>query len=99
MPRVPNVSAFELAPDWVCEVLSPSTAVVDRTKKLPIYAREGVGCIWLVDPLLRTLEAMRLAEGHWIVLTVLGPDTGPAARIEPFTEIELELGRFWLEPS
>lgn len=42
LPELPNVAAFELAPDWVCEVLSPSTAPFDRRRKLPIYARERV---------------------------------------------------------
>jgi len=97
MPRFPSVPAFELAPDWVCEILSPSTAVIDRTKKLSIYAREGVGHIWLVDPLLRTVEVLRLGEGQWVVAMVLGPDSGPNARIEPFTEREIEIARFWVE--
>src|ERR1700744_4250912 len=42
MPRLPlEATAVELAPDWVCEVLSPSTAATDRADKLPIYAAEG----------------------------------------------------------
>ena len=60
MPTLPTASAFELAPDWVCEVLSPSTASTDRAVKMPIYAREKVGHVWLVDPLLQTLEVLRL---------------------------------------
>ena len=53
MPGLPSGSAFELAPDWVCEVLSPSTASTDRAVKVPIYATEKVGHVWLVDPLLQ----------------------------------------------
>ncbi|RYZ09243.1 MAG: Uma2 family endonuclease [Myxococcales bacterium] len=60
LPQLPQVAAFELAPDWVCEVLSPSTAPLDRTRKLPIYARERVTHAWLVDPHLKTLEVLRL---------------------------------------
>src|SRR5437762_2790090 len=56
MPAVPDAPAFELAPDWVCEVLSPSTAAIDRAEKMPIYGRERVGHLWLIDPAARTLE-------------------------------------------
>jgi Uma2 family endonuclease len=68
MPALPKSSAFELAPDWVCEILSPSTASIDRTEKLPIYALQRVGHVWLVDPLLQTLEVLRLdGAGYRIV--------------------------------
>jgi Uma2 family endonuclease len=60
MPRLPAEAYFPLAPDWVCEVLSPSTASLDRVKKLAIYAREQVGHAWLIDPAARTLEVLRL---------------------------------------
>jgi len=50
---------ISLAPDWVCEVLSPSTARWDRVKKVPVYARYGVDWVWLVDPVARTLEVLR----------------------------------------
>ncbi len=50
MPNMPATAHFTLAPDWVCEVLSPSTAAMDRADKLPIYARAGVEHAWLVDP-------------------------------------------------
>ena len=62
MPRLPDTAFFPLAPDWVCEILSPSTALLDRAKKLAIYAREGVAYAWIVDPLAGTLEVMRLGE-------------------------------------
>jgi len=60
MPVVPNAAACELASDWVCEVISPRTATFDRRQKMRIYAREGVGFLWLVDPLARSLEVYRL---------------------------------------
>src|SRR5688572_26942520 len=41
MPRPPMTPAIELAPDWLCEVLSPSTQVLDRGPKLRLYARVG----------------------------------------------------------
>lgn len=93
MPQVPDASAFELAPDWVCEVLSPSTAVVDRVQKVPIYAQAGVGHVWLVDPVLQTVEALRLEAGGY---RLLGTWTGDAkVRLEPFEAFELELSALW----
>ncbi|HYO70750.1 MAG TPA: Uma2 family endonuclease, partial [Archangium sp.] len=60
MPRPPRTAAITLAPDWVCEVLSPSTRALDRAVKLPVFAREGVRNVWLVDAEARTLEVLRL---------------------------------------
>jgi len=65
MPVMPEEAAFTLAPDWVCEVLSPSTAVLDREKKMRAYAREGVSHLWLVDPLQKALEVYRLEGSRW----------------------------------
>jgi Uma2 family endonuclease len=81
----------------VCEILSPSTAVVDRVKKLAIYAREGVGHAWLVDPVLRTLEALRLEGARWVLLGTHAGDE--VVRVEPFAEIDLELALLWSEPA
>jgi Uma2 family endonuclease len=93
MPVLPDASAFELPPDWVCEVLSPSTAATDRAEKMPIYAREGVKNLWLVDPIARTLEACRLESGRWVILGTWRDDA--TLRAEPFSELELELGGLW----
>jgi len=54
MPEIPDPSFLEL-PDWVCEVLSPSTAALDRTRKTHRYAAAGVGFVWLLDPAVETL--------------------------------------------
>ena len=43
MPVLPSVAFFELAPDWICEVVSPSTGQLDRGRKMGIYGREKVG--------------------------------------------------------
>ncbi len=94
MPDVPDVASFELAPDWICEVLSPSTARVDRVQKMPIYLREGVNHVWLVDPRARTLEVYRRGEGNWVLLQSYGNDA--LVRAEPFAEVELELSALWL---
>ena len=95
MPVVPNVAAFTQAPDWVCEVVSPATAAMDRVRKTRIYARESVGHLWLVDPLAKTLEVYRLDGRQWIVAST---HTGSeVVRAEPFGAIELALARWWLE--
>jgi Uma2 family endonuclease len=93
MPELPQVAAFDLAPDWVCEVLSPSTEAMDRADKLPIYAEQGVRHIWLVDPLTKTLEVFRLDSGRWSLLATFRDEA--VVRAEPFDAIELELGVLW----
>jgi hypothetical protein len=97
LPRLPDEAFFRLAPDWVCEVVSPTTVAVDRVKKLRIYARERVSHAWLVDPLARTLEVLRLESDRW---TIAGTWAGPAAlRAEPFEAIDIDLTLLWDEPS
>lgn len=96
MPKLPRTAHFELAPDWICEVLSPSTETVDRTEKMPIYVREGVRYAWLVQPARRTLEVFRLgSSGLW---ELLGAHAGEAVvRAEPFDAIELDLAGLWAD--
>ena len=93
MPELPDAAFLTLPPDWVCEVLSPSTHKLDRSKKLPVYQRERVAHVWLVDPAARTLEIFRLDGDtyRWIV-TYADDDH---CRAEPFDAIELELGELW----
>ena len=93
MPEIPDVSAFEIAPDWVCEVLSPSTQASDRADKLPIYATHQVAHTWLVDPLAKTLEVFRLENGRWSLLAT--HRDAALVRAEPFDAIELELAALW----
>ena len=97
MPDMPRTPYFPLAPDWVCEILSPSTASLDRLKKLAIYAREQVAHAWLVDPLARTLEVLRLEAGRWTILATHGDSE--VVRAEPFAEIELALAPLWVPPA
>lgn len=94
MPSIPDVVAFELAPDWVCEVLSPSSARLDRIKKMAAYARHGVGHAWLVDPIAKTLEVYRLQDGLW--LRIGAHEGDERVRAEPFEAVELEIGAWWL---
>jgi Uma2 family endonuclease len=84
---------FTLAPDWVCEVLSPRTAKYDRSDKMAIYAREAVRWLWLVDPLQRTLEALRNEDGKWYLQGTWRDEA--RVRVEPFNAIELELAVLW----
>lgn len=93
MPEMPDVAAFELPPDWVCEVLSPSTQALDRADKMPIYATFGVGHVWLVDPLALTLEAYRLEGNRYLLLGTWRGDA--LVNVEPFDVFGLELRMLW----
>ncbi len=90
-----DVPYFTLAPDWVCEVLSPRTAKLDRARKLPIYAREEVAHVWLVDPVEHTLEILRREGARWLLVGVWSDEA--LVRGEPFDAIELELGALWAD--
>jgi len=95
MPHLPETAYFSLPPDWICEIVSPSTASLDRSKKLGIYARESVQHAWLIDPIAGTLEVMRLDGGRW---TILGTHSGSeVVRAEPFQDVELELQALWAD--
>jgi Uma2 family endonuclease len=95
LAQIPNAAFISQPPDWVCEVISPSTGMIDRSRKMRIYAREGVDNLWLIEPLARTLEVYRLdAERRWVVANNFGGDD--VARAEPFAAIELALERWWL---
>jgi Uma2 family endonuclease len=95
MPSVPATAYFPLAPDWVCEIISPSTAALDRARKVGIYAREQVGHAWLVDPIARTLEVLRLEAGRWVIVSTHAGDV--TLRAEPFAEIEIALADLWVD--
>ena len=97
MAAVPEGVEFRIPPDWVCELLSPSTERSDRTRKLRIYARAGVRHVWLVNASERTLEILRLDEGRWTLLDVHADQD--AVRAEPFDAVELDLSRLWQDPA
>lgn len=90
LPRLPDTAWFEVAPDWVCEVLSPATYKTDRKRKMPLYARHGVSRLWLVDPETRTLEAYRRQKERWLLLHTFA-DQDPVAA-EPFQAVPFGLG-------
>jgi Uma2 family endonuclease len=96
--RVPGLLArdqpfFDVAPDWVCEVLSPSTAGLDRGRKMALYHQEGVEHVWLLDPRSHTLETYhRESEGWRLGAGYAGAEV---IRAEPFAAEPLELGGLW----
>ncbi len=90
MPEMPDVAAFELAPDWVCEVASPSTRRADRMLKLPIYRTFDVPWVWIVDPLTETVEVYQGDGPRWIAAaTAVGAGL---IRLPPFDALELDPG-------
>jgi len=93
LPEVPKEAFITLAPDWVCEVLSPGTALLDRRRKMPIYARERVPHLWLVDPIVRSLEVYLLERERYVHLGTFGENE--RVRAVPFDAIELELEALW----
>ena len=93
MPDYPDAAYCALAPDWVCEVLSPSTRKLDLHGKRPVYAREGVGHLWFVDPADRTLEAFERREGEWVLIATAQDDA--PVRIRPFEAATFSLGDLW----
>ncbi|MEZ4390517.1 MAG: Uma2 family endonuclease [Polyangiales bacterium] len=99
-PRFPenaledNAPAFlSVAPDWVCEVLSPSTQSLDRGRKMRVYRREGIAHLWYLDPEARTVEVYRLERGRYALLDTYEDDA--VIRAEPFESADLALASLW----
>ena len=97
MSELPDTAYITLAPDWVCEVLSPSTRKLDLGGKSAVYARAGVGTIWFVDPIARSLEAKVLRGGKWVAIAKLHDDA--TVSLPPFEAISFSLGDLWLSPT
>ncbi|MYH57981.1 MAG: Uma2 family endonuclease, partial [Boseongicola sp. SB0675_bin_26] len=95
MPEYPDAAYFDIAPDWACEVLSPSTRRIDQNEKRTIYAREGVSHLWFVDPVAKTLEAFELRDGHWVLLVTLADDA--PVSLPPFEAVSFPLDALWPE--
>ncbi len=95
LPALPDTAWFDLVPDWACEVLSPSTARIDRQIKMRLYAEHGLPYLWLVDPIAQTLEAYRREGANWLLLGTHGGDD--VASIEPFEAVPLELAELWAD--
>jgi Uma2 family endonuclease len=94
LPKPGNQRPITAVPDWICEILSRSTAARDRGIKRELYARSGVPYYWMVDVEARVLETFTLRDGQWIVSGTF--DDTATARIEPFAAIELPVGRLFL---
>ena len=97
--RVPEYlggTAWEMAPDWVCEVLSPKTARLDRVVKLPRYAQHAIPWAWIVDPSMQTLEVYRLEQGRWVLIST--HEGNDVIHAEPFGTVDFPLGRLWVNP-
>ena len=94
LPERPLTPFYEVVPDWVGEVLPPSTQTDDRMEKMPFYARQGVKFAWLIDPVARTLEAHELAAGNrWTVIA--NHRDNQKVRVAPFDAFELDLRLLW----
>jgi Uma2 family endonuclease len=93
MPEFPDAPWFGLAPDWVCELLSPGTRRLDLTAKREIYGAAGVGHLWFVDPSARTLEAFELRRGAWVLVAAL--KDADEVRVPPFDAVGFALAALW----
>ena len=93
LPDYPDAPYFTVRPDWVCEVLSPGTRRTDLTDKRGIYGANGVGHLWLVDPVDRTLEAFALRDGAWTLIAAL--KDGEEVRVAPFDAVGFPLSALW----
>lgn len=93
MPEAPEDAYFTLAPDWVCEVLSPLTRKVDLVHKRPIYAGVRVEHLWIIDPAEQILEAFSLTDGRWRLIATV-EDDGPVC-IAPFDANTFSLAELW----
>ncbi len=93
LPQLPETAWFEIAPDWICEILSPGTAKIDRCEKMPVYAELGVAYLWLIDPLLKTLEVYQLQQARWFLDQSLKDNDTVCA--EPFSQHSFNLNKLW----
>jgi Uma2 family endonuclease len=96
LPAIPDAAGIDIAPDWVCEILSPSTHRLDRLKKLPKYARNGIRHVWIVDPEHRTLEVCCRNGNAYETVQIFDAHDEPIVRAEPFEAVEFPLESLWL---
>jgi Uma2 family endonuclease len=99
LERMPYVEdgqkQFTMAPDWICETLSPWTERDDRTRKQRIYARHRVGQLWFLHPVNRTLEVHRRHGARWLNVGAFAEDE--RVRAEPFADVDLDLAKLWVD--
>lgn len=94
MPEFPDAACFDITPDWVCEVTSPSTLQYDRTVKRDIYARDNVSHYWIVDPVARFIEVFALKKGQWVLLSTVRNEV--RVSLEPFEQMPFDLSELWI---
>lgn len=95
-PGLPENHGIEIAPDWICEVLSPSTERFDRIRKMAAYARFGVPHAWLVHPTRHSVEIFELVNGRWTFIQ--GVEGVEELCAKPFDAITIPLAKVWLNP-
>ncbi len=93
LQSLPEDTPIRMVPDWVCEILSPTTRRHDLLVKKPYYAKVGVPHHWVIDLLARTLTAYRLQSGLWVEIGVFGDERD--VRIEPFEQTSLDVASWW----
>lgn len=93
LPALPVSEAITVVPDWICEILSPTTRGYDLVTKRRFYARIGVGWLWYVDLEARAVSVSRLQDVSWLEVAVVGDDD--KVRLEPFEEVEPDLSEWW----
>ena len=92
-PGSGKTNVLEIPPDWICEILSPSTEKYDRGVKRNIYALYGVEYLWHVDPRVQCLETFTRSDKSWLLTgTFFDNDEVRAA---PFAELAFKLGLLW----
>lgn len=96
-PGAEDHNWISVSPDWVCEIVSRGSIRLDRVKKMGIYARHRVPYFWIIDPVNKTLEALKNEAGRWVIIGTYAEDD--KVRAEPFQEIEFDLHCLWLENS
>lgn len=93
LPELPADEPIRIAPDWICEILSPTTRGYDFLVKRPFYAKIGVSWLWYVDIEAKTVTVSRLEASRWVEVQVAGEDA--TVRLEPFEAVELDLSEWW----
>lgn len=98
VPEPPRSRPVRIAPDWICEILSPSTAARDIGHKRQTYHRARVGHYWVADPINHTIAMYGWREAGYVLAMAAG--AGEVVRAEPFAAIELDIGDlFGLPPK